>query len=66
MGFETSCQLKLNHDRRAAGQQRDEQKPQVQIIVHTATHTPEGRRRQLLFSRRPSFSAPYALTCRAV
>jgi hypothetical protein len=49
MGFETSCQLKLNLDRRAAGQQRDEHKSQVQIIIHAKTHTPDRPVRQPLF-----------------
>jgi hypothetical protein len=49
MGFETSCQLRLNLDRRAAGQQRVEHKSQVQIVVHAITHTPERRPRQPLF-----------------
>jgi len=51
MGFETSCQLKLNLDRRAAGQQRVEHKSQVQIIIHVKTYTPERPVRQPLFSQ---------------
>ncbi len=51
MGFETSCQLKLNLDRRAAGQQRVEHESQVQIIVHAAIDTPDRRPRQPLFFR---------------
>jgi hypothetical protein len=42
---------KLNHARRAAGEQRDKQQAQVQISVHIATHTPGAWKSQILFYR---------------
>jgi hypothetical protein len=50
MGFENSCQRKLNLDRRAAWQQRGKQQSQVQISVHIGIDNAKHSWRQIFFS----------------
>jgi hypothetical protein len=50
MGFENSCERKLNHDRRAAKKQRARQQSQVPIIHHGLMDTPDWLGGQMVFS----------------
>jgi len=49
VGFENSCERKLNHDRRAAKKQRARRQSQVQITHHGQMDTPERLGRQMVF-----------------
>jgi hypothetical protein len=49
MGFENSYERKLNHDRRAAKQQRAKQQSQVQIIHHELMDSPQRIAGQMFF-----------------